>query len=310
MTDNYQARGDLDYAGNVVVVTGAGRGIGRAHALLLAARGARVVVNDLGGDGEDPAGEVVAEIEALGGQAVADRGDVASPDGAAALVAAALNAFGRVDAVVNNAGIVHSFAGLIEQSAEQLDAQLSVHVRGTFNVTRAAWPHLLERRAGRVVATASTRALFGATNGHGYAAAKSAVIGLMRCFAVEGEQHGLRANTVSPAAWTRMAAGAGTATSSALNDNNAGPHLVAPLVALLAHERCPCNGEVFTVGLGRFARIFVGVTEGIFDPGATPDTLIERFGEIVGEEGYATPLRYQDEMALFFRNLEGLSGVT
>src|SRR6185437_11316236 len=176
--------GEHRFDGRVAVVTGAGRGIGRAYAELLAARGARVVVNDLGGamtgGGADagPAAEVVDEIAAVGGVAVADAHDVSSEEGAAALIATAIDQFGRVDALVNNAGIIR-WAKFPEADAENVDQHLAVHLWGSFHTSRAAWPHFVEQGYGRIVNTTSS-GMFGLPNNVGYATAKAAVIGLTR----------------------------------------------------------------------------------------------------------------------------------
>ena len=212
----------LSFEGRVAVVTGAGRGIGRAYALLLAQRGASVVVNDLGGSTEGtgtdlgPASEVVDEIAAAGGSAVADGHDVSSVQGAQALVDAAVERFGRLDVLVNNAGIVR-WAGFPEADADNLAAHLAVHLGGSFNTTRAAWPHMVEQDYGRIVMTTST-GIFGLPNNTSYATAKGAVIGLTRSLATAGRRQGIKVNCVAPAAFTRMAGGPGGQTETARED--------------------------------------------------------------------------------------------
>ena len=256
------------FEGRVAVVTGAGRGIGRAHALLLADRGARVVVNDLGGsmegDGADaePAATVAAEIVAAGGDAIADTNDVATTAGAQALVDAAVEQFGRIDILINNAGIMR-WAGFPEADADNLERHLAVHVGGSFNTTRAAWPHMVEQGYGRIVMTTSA-GLFGLPNNLSYATAKGAVIGLTRSLTTAGAAHGIKVNLIAPAAITRMAGGCRRRARWQ-------PELVAPMVAFLAHEDCPVSGEIYAAGAGRFARIFIAETEGYVHAGRGAD---------------------------------------
>jgi NAD(P)-dependent dehydrogenase (short-subunit alcohol dehydrogenase family) len=256
------------FDGRVAVVTGAGRGIGRAYALLLASRGCSVVVNDLGssltGDGSDtsPAESVVSEIAAAGGAAVVDTNDVSSPEGGEKVVSHALSAFGHIDAVINNAGIIE-WAGLPELDAENIQRHLDVHLLGSFNTVRAAWPHFESQGYGRVVMTTST-GVFGLPNNTGYAAAKGAVIGLTRSLAVAGAASGIKVNAIAPAAMTRMAG-----RSSPELEQQMDPARVAPMAAYLAHEDCPVNGEIYAAGAGRFGRIFIGTTPGVVVDGTS-----------------------------------------
>lgn len=230
-----------------------------------------MVVNDLGGSmagvGADPApaAEVAGEIGAVGGRAVADAHDVADPAGAAALVEVAVERFGRLDVVVNNAGIVR-WAALPELDEADLTAHLAVHVTGSFNTIRAAWPHLAAQGAGRIVNTTSA-GVFGLPNNTAYATAKGGVIGLTRSAALAGAPHGIAVNAVAPAAWTRMAGPAGQGGEL---ERQMAPELVAPLVAYLAHESCPANGEVYAAGAGRFARIVLATTDGYLHTDGAP----------------------------------------
>lgn len=264
------------FDGRVAAVTGAGRGIGRAYARLLAERGASVVVNDLGGsvegDGADtaPAEAVAAEIEDGGGAAVADHSDVATVEGGQALVDAALEQYGRLDVLVNNAGIVR-WAGFPKADADNLAQHLAVHVAGSFHTARAAWPYLVEQGYGRIVMTTSS-GIFGLPRNVSYATAKAAVIGLTRSLTTAGAPHGIKVNLVAPAAFTRMAGRTdGASGSSEDTDVDAmSPDLVAPMVAYLAHESCPVSGEIYAAGAGRFARIFIASTAGYVHEGAPP----------------------------------------
>ncbi|GAA3613425.1 SDR family NAD(P)-dependent oxidoreductase [Kineosporia mesophila] len=282
----------------VAVVTGAGRGLGRAYAHLLAARGARVVVNDLGGsiegDGQDtgPAQVVADEIVAAGGEAVADTHDVSTPEGGEAIVGTALDTFGRVDILVNNAGIVR-YGSLPDMPLENLERHIAVHLYGTYNTTRAAWPHLRRQRYGRIVHTTST-GLLGLDNNQAYAAAKAGTIGLARSARIAGEPHNIKVNLIAPAAMTRMGGG------DPLGGDDAParpgePHLparaVAPMVAYLAHEDCPVSGEVYIAGGGRFARLFIAATEGYVhtDGDATVEDVAGAWETINDEKGYYVP---------------------
>ena len=274
------------FDGRVAVVTGAGRGLGRAYAQLLAARGARGVVNDLGGsmegDGADeaPAAAVAAEIAAAGGEAVADANDVAIEDGARALVDGAIERFGGLDILVNNAGIMR-WARFPDVDADALEAHLAVHVVGSFNTARAAWPHLVEQGYGRIVMTTSTGVL-GLPNNTAYAAAKGGVVGLTRSLATAGANAGIRVNLIAPAATTRMAGEGGP---------DMPPELVAPMVAFLVHEACPVTGEIYTAGAGRFARLFIASTPGYVHDGPAPtiEDVADRWATINDEAGYTVP---------------------
>jgi NAD(P)-dependent dehydrogenase (short-subunit alcohol dehydrogenase family) len=270
--------------------------------LLLASRGASVVVNDLGGSmtgaGADaePAAAVAAQIVATGGKAVGDGSDVSSVGGAEALIASAIEHFGRIDILINNAGIIR-WAGLPEADADNLAQHLAVHVGGSFNTARAAWPHFVAQNYGRIVMTTSS-GLFGLPTNVSYAAAKGGVIGLTRSLAVAGAKKGIRVNALAPAAMTRMAGPA-----SGEPDPQMAPELVAPLAAFLAHESCPVTGEIYAAGAGRFARIFIASTPGYVGAGATVEDIAEHWSAINDEAGYGIPASLMEWSAAFLAHL-------
>jgi len=296
------------FDGRTAVVTGGGRGIGRAYARLLADRGASVVVNDLGGsiagDGEDvrPAATVTEEIIAAGGAALADGHDVATPAGAQALVDAAVDHFGRIDIVVNNAGIVR-WAGFPDADADNLERHLAVHVGGSFNTTRAAWPYMLDQGYGRVVMTTSS-GMFGLPTNLSYATAKAAVIGMTRSLNTAGARHGIKINLIAPAAMTRMA-GQPEDTAGVSGTDPMAPDLVAPMVAFLAHEDCPVSGEIYAAGAGRFTRLFIASTVGYVHPGREPtmEDVAQHWATINDESGYSIPTSLGDWSKTFLAHL-------
>ncbi len=261
---------EMRFDGKVVVVTGGGNGLGRTYALQLARRGAKVVVNDLGGapqgGGADqaPAQKVVDEIRAAGGEATPSFDSVATPQGGQNILQTALDAYGRVDAVIANAGILRdrSFAKL---SLEELDLILDVHLRGTVFTLQPAYNWMRENGGGSLVVTTSPSGLFGSFGQANYCAAKMGIVGLMRVIAIEGAKAGIRINAVSPTAATRLtatvgaeAAGPGDAAGDPMSTER-----VSPLVLALAHESCPASGEVFNAGCGWVSRSVVAINEGV-----------------------------------------------
>jgi NAD(P)-dependent dehydrogenase (short-subunit alcohol dehydrogenase family) len=290
---------ELGFDGKVAIITGAGGGLGKQHALLLASRGALVVVNDLGGAVDGTGADVgaaqlvVEEIAAAGGEAIADANSVATSAGGAAIVQTAIDAFGRIDIVVNNAGILRdkSFANM---NAELLDPVIDVHLRGAFHVTQPAWQHMREQSYGRVISTSSSSGLFGNFGQANYGAAKMGLIGFTRVLAVEGAKYGITANAIAPLALTRM-------TEPLLGPLGAkvAPERVSPLVAYLAHESCAATGRVFSVGGGRIAEVFIGEAQGYQSAELTPELIAEIWDAITDREGYVVPANSTEETALY-----------
>lgn len=286
---------ELRFDERVAVVTGAGRGLGRAYAHLLAERGAKVVVNDLGGamDGAGtdarPARQVVDEIADAAGEAVADTHDVSTVSGGQAVIDTALERFGRIDILINNAGIIR-WGGLPEVDLDNLERHLAVHLIGSFNTMRAAWPHFVAQRYGRVVLTTSS-GLFGLDNNLSYASAKAGVVGLARSAKLAGQPHGIKVNLIAPAAQTRMAGGEPLGDNGGTGRPPMPSAAVAPMVAYLAHQDCPVSGEIYTAGAGRFARVFIASTEGYLHSGgpAALEDVAAHWAEINDETGYFVP---------------------
>jgi NAD(P)-dependent dehydrogenase (short-subunit alcohol dehydrogenase family) len=257
---------ELRFDDRVAVITGGGRGLGRAYALLLASRGAKIVVNDPGvsmsGDATDegPAEALVSEIKALGGEAVSSLDSVATPEGARAIVATALDAFGSADILIHSAGNVRR--GLLSEiSYEDFESVLSVHLRGAFHMVREAFPAMAARNYGRIILTGSINGLYGKANNASYSLCKAGFMGLSNTAAIEGAASGIKSNVIIPAAVTRMSAGIDTSKFPPME-----PEMVAPAVAWLAHESCSISGEMLVAMGGRVARAFIAESEGVYRP--------------------------------------------
>jgi NAD(P)-dependent dehydrogenase (short-subunit alcohol dehydrogenase family) len=290
---------ELRFDGRVALVTGAGRGMGRSHARLLARRGAKVVVNDLGERSTStasagPATDVAAEIQRDGGVAVACHADISTEQGARDLVATAIERFGSVDIVVNNAGTME-LAPIVELSAELFDRTMRINAYGPFYLTRAAWPSFLRQGRGRVVMISSAAGAFGMAERAHYAASKAALLGMTRALALEGRDAGIAVNAVLPTAFTRMTSAATRArmkrATPTLDIESANsPEQVSPVVVWLSHDSCELNGEVLEAGAGTVAKVFAGVTVGYRSPDAlTVETVAEQIETIRDEHGYTVP---------------------
>jgi NAD(P)-dependent dehydrogenase (short-subunit alcohol dehydrogenase family) len=306
----------------VAVITGAGGGLGKQYAVLLASRGARVLVNDTGGSvtgsgsNTDAATDVVEEIRRHDGEAIADSNSVTSPAGGEAIIDAALRSWGRVDIVINNAGIVRD-APFEDITADRLEPLLDVHLKGAFYVTRPAWKVMREQHYGRILNTCSAAGLLGAERMSNYGAAKTGLIGLTRVLAAEGADHNIKVNAIAPIAYTRMLAhsvgGAGqqddTSAQAVLDDlvgqylRKLDPALVAPVAAFLTHPDCPVSGEIYTVGAGHVARFFIGRTKGFYSPALSIEQVRDHLDEIRDDAHYTVPGGPADEMSELFATI-------
>jgi NAD(P)-dependent dehydrogenase (short-subunit alcohol dehydrogenase family) len=313
---------ELRFDGQVAVITGAGRGLGAEYARLLAARGARVVVNDLGGSvtGEgastDAAESAAQQIRDGGGAAIADTHSVTTPEGGRAIIETALHKWGRVDIVVNNAGTVLD-APFAEMSADRVEPLIDVHLKGAFFVTRPAWNVMRDQGYGRVVNTCSAAGILGAATMSNYGAAKTGLIGLTRVLAAEGAEFNIKVNAIAPIAATRMLArsmagidqqrdaDAQAATEALMRPflEKLDPARVAPVVAYLAHADCPVSGEIYSAGAGQVSRFFIGRTKGVFYPDLSVEDVGEHFAEIRDETDYTVPSGVADEMAELFADI-------
>jgi len=313
---------ELRYDEQVAVISGAGGGLGKEYALLLASRGARLVVNDIGGsvtgDGSnsETADAVAEEIRQRGGQAVADSHSVTTPEGGQAIIDTALRTWGRVDIVINNAGIVRD-ALFEDMTADRLEPVLDVHLRGAFHLTRPAWKVMLEQLYGRVLNTCSAAGILGAERMSNYGSAKTGLIGFTRVLAAEGADRNIKVNAIAPIGYTRMLAHSlvtagrqDDAADQAVLDELVGQYLqkldparVAPVAAFLTHRHCPVSGEIYTVGAGHVARFFIGRTRGYYSPALSVEEVRDHLGEIRDEDGYTVPGGPADEMTELFATI-------
>jgi NAD(P)-dependent dehydrogenase (short-subunit alcohol dehydrogenase family) len=284
----------ISLAGKVAVVTGAGRGLGRAYVELLAERGARVVVNDLGTDvsgfGADStvAEQVAGLIRSRGGVAIENDSDVSTPEGGRDLVAAAIEHFGRIDLLVNNAGICGS--QLFEDATlDDFDHYWRVHLGGAVNTVKAAWPYMVAQRYGKIVLVTSYVGLFGMRGQATYAAAKSAVVGLMRILALEGAEHGILVNTISPVGYTRMHPAAGSHVAEADGKAATPVEAVAPAIVWLASDGCSETNSIYHVEAGSIQRIAIVMGPGFYDPHLTPESIAENYARVESIEGFSEP---------------------
>ena len=289
---------DISFDGRVAIVTGAGGGLGRTYALELASRGAAVVVNDLGGSVSGEGGDhtaaqkVVDEIKATGGEAVPNYDSVATPEGGASIVKTAVDSFGKVDVVINNAGFLRD-KSFLKLTWDDLDAVIDVHLKAAFYVSQPAFAVMKENGYGRFVFTASNATFgnFGQTN---YSAAKMGLVGLANTIAVEGARAGILSNVIMPVAKTRM-------TEELLGDfaNYLAPELVTPMVSFLASEACTTTHGAYSAAGGRYARVFWGLAQGWYaGQGATPtaEQIASHLAEIEEQAGYLVPTSTTDEI--------------
>ena len=296
----------VSFEDKTVIVTGAGNGLGKSYALEFAKRGANVVVNDLGGSvdgsgsGSSPADEVVEEIKNNGGNAVANYDSVATKEGGEAIVNSAIEAYGSLHAVVNNAGILRdkSFAKMTE---EDFNAVLDVHLKGTFFVCQPAFIHMKENGYGRFVNVASPSGLFGNFGQSNYGAAKMGIVGLTNIIAIEGAKYNINANVLAPNATTRM--------TEELFGEEFGKlfkvEQVTPLVVYLASEACETTHEIFSAGAGRYARIGINTHVGYVNPDATADDISDNIEDIRTIKDGIYPMNNADDLVIIQKALQG-----
>jgi NAD(P)-dependent dehydrogenase (short-subunit alcohol dehydrogenase family) len=293
----------LRFDGEAALITGGGRGMGRAHALLLASRGARVVVSDAGtelyGAGGDPgpAVDTVAEIRRLGGDAITYVEDLATETGARGAVRATIDAFGRIDVLVHNAGFTLGGMAFENESLDRLDKLLAINTRAAYALVQEAWPTMQRQHHGRVVLVAST-AIYGLAGSLPYSTAKASYIGFARGLAREGASFGITVNVIEPAGATRMAENMAESEFRTWFLATMRPELVSPVVAALAHRSCTVTGEMLVVGGGRVARTVLAETLGYLGADLTPEEVFEHLPDILSETDYTYPLDAVDAGAI------------
>lgn len=273
----------LRFDGRVALISGAGRGLGRAYALHLAERGAKVVVNNRTGTiaGDDPASDVVAAVKAAGGDAIVHHGSVEAEGFGEAMVEVALAEFGRIDIVVANAGAVLEPHDFLETSIESFEHMFGIHFRGTYGMLKAAWPHLLAQEYGRVVVTGSASGLYGQPRGIEYSAAKGAITGLFRALAAETEGTGIRLNLIAPGGTTSATERLDFDDETmAFLRSHLDPALVAPVLAALVHDSCPFNGRMISAGGGHAGRVMIGEDKGIWNFASDGAAFLDVAGEM------------------------------
>jgi NAD(P)-dependent dehydrogenase (short-subunit alcohol dehydrogenase family) len=294
---------ELRFDGRVALVTGAGGGLGREHALLLGARGAKVVANDIGGVDREAQKNASAErtaedIRAAGGSAIANTDSVASSEGGRAMLEATLAEFGRIDIVVHNAGVGRVARRFEDLPDEQLEIILRTHLFGAFNTLRPAWRVMKDQHYGRIVNTSSATAL-GVEDSWDYPAAKGGLVSLTRSLALTGQRHDIKVNAIMPMAYTPMAEQIPNEEIRKWMEVTFPASIVAPTVALLCHERAPCSGETFSVGGGRTGRVTYAVSPGYKHENATPESILANWEQVMSSEGQVLATCGADDSNLF-----------
>ncbi len=297
---------DIRFDGRVAVITGAGGGLGKTYALDLASRGASIVVNDLGGSadgsggGSSMADAVVKEINESGGKAVANYDSVATPEGGKAIIQTALDNFGKVDILVNNAGILRD-KSFLKLDPEALGIVLDVHLKGAFYCTQPAFASMKENGYGRIIMASSGAGIFGNFGQTNYGAAKMGLVGLMNVLAVEGAKYNIKVNSIAPVAKTRLTEDLLGPMADAL-----APEFVTPLVSYLASEKCELTHEIFDVGGGRYARIFVGMCKGWYSKELPSAEDVGDHNDLIRDQyGYTVPDSIVDETKAIIEAIKG-----